>query len=333
MKVAVFETEEWEHQACLRLRPSFDVACTREALTLGNVGVYHDSAVVSPFVNSRLTADVLGALPALRMIATRSTGYDHIDLAYCRAHGIVVSNVPNYGDSTVAEHAFALLLGLSRRLVDAVGLTRRGAYDREGLRGFDLFGRTIGIVGTGRIGRRAIRIAQGFGMRVVACDTNPDEAAAKELGFAYVPLDQLLAEADVVSLHVPGSPGQPPLIGERELSMVRPGAILINTARGSLVELPALIRALRSGRLGGAGLDVLPQEPLLRDEAEVFRDETIADDTLRTLLASNVLLQFPNVLVTPHNAYNTEDAVHRIIESSLANIEAFARGVPVNVVP
>lgn len=332
MKLVVFETEEWEHEACLRLQPVHTVACTRDPLNDATAAGYVDAEIVSPFVNSRLDAGVLARLPALRMIATRSTGYDHIDLGYCRSHGIAVSNVPSYGDVTVAEHVFALLLGVSRHLVDAVERTRRGAFAQAGLRGFDLRGRCLGVIGTGRIGRRVIEIAKGFGMDVLAYDLRPDEEAVRRLGFRYADFATVLTEADVITLHVPAVPGAAHLFSDREFAAMKDGAVLINTARGSVVDVTALVRALKSGKLRAAGLDVLPQEPLLKDEAEVFRTEQHSEPELRSLLASNVLLQFPNVLVTPHNAYNTEDAVRRIIATTLDNIEAFARGAPQNLV-
>jgi D-lactate dehydrogenase len=332
MRVAVFETQEWEHEACRRLQIGITVTCRQDALDSNTTSLDGETEIISPFVNSRLTSEVLSRFPRLRLIATRSTGYDHIDLAYCSAHGVTVCNVPDYGDTTVAEHSFALLLALSRHIVDAVERTRRGSFTRENLRGFDLFGRTLGVIGTGRIGRRVIAIARGFGMSVVGFDARRDMDAASRHGFDYVAMDELLARSDVVTLHIPATAGAAPLIGDRELGLMKPGAILINTARGSLVDVPALIRALKSGRLGGAGLDVLPQEPLLRDEAEVFRTDALSAPEVRNLLASNVLLQFPNVVVTPHNAYNTRDAVHRIIETTIDNIEAYLRGEPVNVV-
>jgi D-lactate dehydrogenase len=333
MKIALFETEEWEHQACLGLQVEHVVACTAEVLDESIAAAHSDAEVVSPFVNSRLDAGVLARLPRLKLIATRSTGYDHIDLDYCRAHGIIVCNVPDYGDSTVAEHVFALLLAISRHLIEAVQRTRRGVFGQADLRGFDLKGRCLGVIGTGRIGRRVIAIAKGFGMEVVAFDTAPDEAVACELGFRYAGFGEVLTEADILTLHVPSSPATVYLIRDGEFAAMKPGAILINTARGNIVDTAALVRALKSGKIGAAGLDVLPQEPLLRDEAEIFRGGQYSLAELHTLLASNVLLRFPNVLVTPHNAYNTEDAVHRIIETTLANIEAFARGKPQNVVP
>jgi D-lactate dehydrogenase len=332
MKVVVFETAEWEHDACLRLRPAHEVVCTREPLDERTAADHVGAEVVTTFVNSRLGGEVLARLPALKLIATRSTGYDHIDLGHCAARGITVCNVPDYGDHTVAEHAFALLLAVSRHLVDAVERTRRGNFSTAGLRGFDLRGRTLGVIGTGRIGRRAIGIAKGFGMEILACDARPDEEAARSLGFQYVAFEEVLAEADVLTLHVPATPETRHLLTDQAFAVMKPGTVLINTARGNVVDVAALVRALADGRLAAAGLDVLPEEPLIREEAQIFRAGGQQPQDLRALVANHVLLRFPNVLVTPHNAYNTEDAVRRIIETTLGNIEAFAHGRPVNVV-
>ncbi|WP_029030684.1 hydroxyacid dehydrogenase [Salinarimonas rosea] len=332
MKVVVFETEEWEHRACLRLEPAHELSCTRDPLDARTAADHPDAEIVSTFVNSKLDAEVLARLPSLALIATRSTGFDHIDLDWCRAHGIAVANVPDYGDSTVAEHAFALLLAVARNLVASVERTRRGDFSQSGLRGFELRGKTLGVVGTGRIGRRVIEIARGFGMTVVAHDAQPDAATAARLGFCYADLDEVLASADALTLHVPATPGTVGLISDRAFTQMKPGAILINTARGNVVDVPALVRALADGRLRAAGLDVLPEEPLIREEAQIFRQGSTDGLDLKALVANHVLLRFPNVIVTPHNAYNTQSAVQRIIDTTLDNIEAFARGEPRNLV-
>jgi D-lactate dehydrogenase len=332
MKVVVFETEEWERGACRRLMAAHEVACTAEPLNERTVEAFADAQVVATFINSRLGAGVLLLLPHLRLVATRSTGYDHIDLDYCRAHGITVCNVPGYGDHTVAEHAFALLLAIARHIVDSVERTRRGNFAQSGLRGFELFEKTLGVIGTGRIGRRVIGIARGFAMEVIACDVRRDESAAAALGFRYASLDELLATADVVTLHVPATPGSRHMLSDREFALMKDGAVLINTARGNVVDVAALVRALSTGKLRAAGLDVLPEEPVIREEAQIFRAEAPEQDyDLRALVANHVLLRFPNVIVTPHNAYHTDSAVRRIIETTLDNIDAFARGAPQNV--
>jgi len=333
MNIAMFETEEWEREACLRLEPHYHVRCVAEPLDERNAADFSDAEVASPFVNSRLDATALAHFPRLKLIATRSTGYDHIDLRYCAAHNITVSNVPDYGDSTVAEHVFTLLLAVARNLLEAVERTRRGPFTQAGLRGMELRDRVIGVIGTGRIGLRVIEIARGFGMKVIAYDLYPDEAAGSRLGFSYTKLEQLLSESDVLTLHVPATAGTQRMISDREFSCMKQGAILINTARGDVVDAEAMVRALASGRLRGAGLDVLPHEPLVREEAAIFHEGAVKDaEDFKALVANHVLLRFPNVIVTPHNAYNTDAALQRIIETTLANIEAFAKGTPQNVV-
>ena len=333
MKVVIFETEQWEHRACATLSSEHRIACVREALNEETAAAHGDAEVVSPFVTSRLNAEVLARLPKLKLIATRSTGYDHIDLDYCRAHGVTVSNVPDYGDVTVAEHVFALLLAISRHLVDAVERTRRGNFSQSGLRGFDLHGKTLGVLGTGRIGRRAIEIAKGFGMNVLAYDLHPDADNARGLGFRYAEFEAVLASADVLTLHLPATSQTVGLVSDREFALMKPGAVLINTASGNIVDVPSLVRAIASGRLRAAGLDVLPQEPLIREEAQIFRGPASPESyDLEALVANHVLLRFPNVIVTPHNAYNTDDAVQRIIETTLENVISYGRGEPRNVV-
>lgn len=333
MRIGVFEAEDWEQAAFQRLAPAHELRFVRTALSADTAAEHADLEVVSAFIRSRFDAGAIAALPDLRLIATRSTGYDHIDLEGCRRAGVAVCNVPDYGDPTVAEHAFALLLAVSRRIVEAADRTRRGDFAMEGLRGFDLAGRTLGVVGAGRIGRRVIRIARGFAMRVVACDPAPDRAAAIELGFDYVSLDELLRRSDVVSLHLPGGAAAHNLISDAAFAAMKPGAVLINTARGGVVDAAALLRALTSGSLAGAGLDVFADEPLLAEEAQVFRaGRELQPDQLRGLLAIDALLRLPNVVVTPHIAYDTTEAVQRIAEITLRNIEAFAAGVPQNLV-
>ena len=333
MDLTVFEAEDWEREAFVRLEPGHRVRCVAESLDERNAADFSAAEIASPFINSRFNAAALSQLPKLKLIATRSAGYDHIDLEQCRARGITVANVPHYGDSTVAEHVFALLLAVARNLVDAVERTRRGRFTTAGLRGFELCDRVMGVIGTGHIGLRVIEIARGFGMSVIAHDLQPNEAAAARLGYAYASLDQLLSDADVVTVHVPATPGTVGLISDRQFARMKRGAILINTARGHIVDVEALVRALADGRLRGAGLDVLPEEPLIREEAAIFHQEATTDaEDFRALAANNVLLRFPNVIVTPHNAYNTDAALRRIIATTLANIEAFARGAPQNVV-
>ena len=332
MRIHAFDVEERELGALSQLCDQHQFSHCAEALTAASADRLVDAEVVSLFIHSRVDRELLARLPGLRLLATRSTGYDHIDLAACRERGIAVCNVPNYGERTVAEHVFAMLLALSHRIVEAAARTRNGLFTPEGLEGFDLCGRTLGVIGTGSIGRHVIRIARGFDMRVLAQDLAPDPALAAREGFSYVSLPELLAVSDVVSLHVPATNATDNLLGEAELAQIKPGAVLINTARGQLVDLRALIRALRSGRIAAAGLDVLPGEPMIREEAELISNSAPMPQALATLVAEHVLLHMPNVLVTPHSAFNTREAVQRIVETTVANIRAYAAGAPQNLV-
>jgi D-lactate dehydrogenase len=332
MKIVVFESEPRETSVFDRLKPDHDVTLVEESLRAANVGYYADAEIISTFIYSKLGRDVLDQLPSLRLIATRSTGFEHIDLFYCAERGITVCNVPTYGENTVAEHVFALLLAVSHRLLEAVDKARRGPFSPKGLEGFDLQGKTLGVIGTGNIGWHVIRIAKGFGMKVVAFDVRRDPDLAETLGFRYASFDELLTGADVITLHAPATPDTQDMLSDSAFARMKHGVIVINTARGSLIDSGALIQALHSGKVAGAGLDVLPDEPLIREEAEliggIFRDQ----HDLRDLVANHVLLRMPNVVVTPHSAFNTREAVARIVETTVANISAFIDGRPQNVV-
>jgi len=332
MNIAIFDVDEWERRAFDALHDEHTVTLSDQPLDEDNADEYTDAEAISTFIYSDLGADVLDRLGKLRLIATRSTGFDHIDLDYCNQRGIMVANVPTYGANTVAEHVFGLLLTISHRLEEAIDRTRKGDFSPRGLRGFDLQGRTLGIVGTGDIGRHAARIGRGFGMEVIAFDIKPDDEAARELGFQYVSLEQLLEQSDVISLHVPGNAKTRHLIDREQFARMKDGAVLINTARGSIVNVQAMVRALAEGKLAAAGLDVLAEEPVVREEAELLRSVYERTHDLQTLLADHVLLRLRNVVVTPHSAFNTNEAVRRILDTTRENLVGFARGESCNIV-
>lgn len=332
MKIAVFEVEEWEREAFQPLQAEHEVVFLHEPLTDENASRYADAEVISVFIYSDLNREVLEQLGSLKLIATRSTGYDHIDAEYCQERGIIVSNVPTYGDTTVAEHVFGLLLAISHNLVTAVDRTRRGDFSLQGLRGFDLRGKVLGVVGTGSIGLCVIEIANGFGMEVVAYDVRHNEEAAKELGFRYVELDELLAVSDVITLHVPYNPKTHHLISAEAFSKMKDGVVLINTSRGRIVDMRALVNALGERKVAAAGLDVLPEEPTIREEAELLRSVFREEHDLGALLADHILLRLRNVIITPHSAFYTREAVQRILRTSMENIVGYIEGRPQNVV-
>jgi D-lactate dehydrogenase len=288
--------------------------------------------ILSIFVNSRLNDVALSALPALKLIATRSTGYDHIDLDYCRKRRITVSNVPVYGDNTVAEHTFAMILALSRKVIQSHNRARSGDFSPAGLQGFDLRGKTLGVVGTGHIGVHVIRIARGFMMKVIAFDSRPDKRLADALDFDYADsLDALLAASDIVSLHAPLLPSTHHMINRENIWRMKKGALLINTARGGLVDTDSLLEALEAGHCAGAGLDVFEGETLIKEEKQLLSNEYNIEE-LRSVVKNLVLLRRENVVVTPHIAFNSTEAFERILLTTVQNIQALESGKAINVV-
>ena len=302
--------------------------------TLGEVlsgGSLEDVEVLMPFIHSAVGRDQMEAMPNLRLIATRSTGYDHVDLQAAAEREIAVANVPAYGENTVAEHTFALILALSRKVHHAWVRTQRGEYTMEGLRGFDLYGKTLGVVGAGAIGLHVIRIAKGFGMKVLAFDVNQNQLLADVLDFAYADLDELLESSDIVTLHAPAIPATHHLINKDTLSKMKPEALLINTARGSLVDTAALAEALDAGHLGGAGLDVFEGEEFMQHEDELLYQPG-AEDKLKLLVRAHRLQRRPDVVITPHIGFNSEEALRRILDTTVENVRSFLAGEPRNLV-
>ena len=327
------EAEPWERDRLVAgCRDRCRVEVRPERLEeLDDSAIPHGVRVLSPFVHSRVDAAQLDRLPLLELVATRSTGSDHVDMEACSRRGIGVCNVPTYGENTVAEHTFAILLALTRKVHRCYERTIRGDFSIEGLRGRDLYGTTFGCVGTGNIGENALRIAGGFGMRRLAYDIQPRRDLARELGFEYVSFDRLLKESDVVSLHVPLNKHTRHMIAREALAKMKPSAVLVNTSRGAVVDSDALLEALRKGQLGGAALDVLEAESKVGEEAELV-SASYDLDTLRNVVRNHALLRMPNVIITPHVAFNSEQALQRIIDTTLENIHHYLAGQPRNLV-
>jgi len=328
MRVAVFSTRAYD-------RASFDLANVdgrhdlvylESRLDAATASAAAGAQAVCVFVNDRVDAPVIEALhrQGVRMLALRSAGFNHVDLSAAAAFGMAVGRVPEYSPHAVAEHTAALVLTLNRKIHRAHARVREGNFALEGLLGFDLHGRTVGIVGTGRIGECFARIMAGFGCALLAFDPvrNP---VCEALGVRYVTLPELLAQSDVVSLHCPLTPQTRHLIDAAALGVIKRGAMLINTSRGAVLDTRAVIEALKSGALGSLGLDVY------EEEADLFfrdlSDEVIQDDVFARLLT------FPNVVVTGHQAFFTEDALAAIAQITLANLDAFeSSGQPVHPV-
>lgn len=318
MKIAAYEVEQWEREAFEELKAGGnELVVTSEPLGPENAPDNSDAEIISVSIYSNLHKEILRHFANLKMIATRSTGFDHIDIDYCREKGIAVSNVPHYGENTVAEHVFALLLTISHNMYPAIDRTRKGDFSQQGLRGFDLRGKTLGVIGVGGIGRHVIEIAKGFGMRVLAYDVRRDERLSAELGFDYLPMPEVLAGSDIISLHVPASEKTKDLVSAEEFRLMKDGVVIINTSRGSVLNVQALLRAIADGKVSAAGLDVLDEEPAIREEAELLSSIFRKKYDLETVLANSVLLRLRNVFITPHSAFNTKEAVQRILKTSI----------------
>lgn len=333
MKIAFFELAKEEKFFIKKnsFLKKHRIETIADEISLEKLKEIKDCEILSVFIYSKVQKTHLGKLPRLRLIATRSTGFDHIDLAACKARNIKVANVPHYGENTVAEHTFALILSLSRNVHKAYIRTTRGDFSMEGLQGFDLKGKTIGIIGSGRIGLHVIQMAKGFGMNVLTYDVRQDSFLAEVLDFKYVALEELLRSSDIISLHCPYNEKTHHLINRERIRLIKRGALLINTARGGLIDTNALAEALDSGILGGAGLDVLEEEEMIKEEKELL-SKNYPKEKLRLLVQNHILLHRENVVITPHMAFNSREALNRILETTISNIENFIDGKVQNLV-
>lgn len=321
MRVAVFSSKPYDHEYLERANAEhghdlvfLDVRLSPETspLALG-------FPAVCAFVNDDLGPAVLEALHAggTHVLALRSAGFNHVDLPTADRLGMTVARVPAYSPHAVAEHAVGLILTLNRRIHRAAARVREGNFALTGLLGFDLHGKTVGVIGTGTIGTVLARIMAGFGCTVLAYDPYPNDQCVA-LGVRYVPLAELFAASDIISLHCPLTPETHHIIDDAALEQVRDGVMIVNTSRGALVDTTAVIEALKSGRVGYLGLDVYEEE-----EALFFQDlsdRVITDDVFSRLLT------FPNVLITGHQAFFTEEALDHIAATTIANITAVERG-------
>lgn len=332
MKVAVFSAKRYEREFLdeanrTGARAPHDLVYVEARLTRETAGLASGSQAVCMFVTDEAPADVLETLARLGVkgLALRSAGFNTVDIAAAQRLGLMVARVPAYSPHAVAEHAVALILALNRHIVKAAARVREQNFSLDGLMGFDLRGKTVGAVGTGRIGEAFCRIMLGFGCRVLAVDPVP-VAGLREAGVSYVDLETMLRESDIVALHCPLTPATRHLIDDRAFALMKPGSMLINTSRGGVVDTRALIAALKLGRLGAVGLDVY------EEEADLFFQDlsgvVIQDDVFARLMT------FPNVLITAHQAFFTREAMRNIAETTIANLDGIQRGAvdPANLV-
>lgn len=333
MKIGFFELEGWEKEKIEKELTGHSLVLTSEKLCLENIENYKDLEILSVFISSELNKEILEKLANLKFITTRSTGYDHIDLNFCKERNILVSNVPEYGTKTVAEWTIGLMLNLMRKIYYAIDQVKEvESFDLSNLRGEELYGKTLGVIGTGRIGKEVIKLAKAFGMNVLAYDAWQDENFSKEYNFEYVDLEELLSNSDVITIHTNLNPSTFHLINQNNIKLIKKGAYLVNTARGGIVETSALVYALKEGILKGAALDVLEEENEIKEELEILANKSLREDEIKTILANHILMKMPNVLITPHNAFNSKEAIERILNTTIENIKSFIEGKPINLV-
>ncbi len=280
--------------------------------------------VISVFTTSRIDAEVLAHFSHLRLIAARSVGFSHIDLDYCKKHNIEVLNAPHYGDNTVAEFTFGLMLDVARHITRAYYDVRSDNINLDHYRGTELYNKTLGIIGLGAIGGEVARIARGFHMNVLAYDIYENDEFKAKYSVKYTTLDEIAEKSDVITIHAPSTKDNYHLIGKEFFSKMKSSAYLVNTARGEIVDTEALYNALVNKKILGAGLDVLEYEEILHEQDEyISKINNIDAETLRKNFINNNLLKLKNVVVTPHIAFNTKEAVNRTLEITHANISKF----------
>ncbi len=335
MRIAFFEVNKFEEKILKRefekeYLKGFNFEIIKEPLGFQTVDKVHKNDIISVFIYSKIDENLVKELKKknVKFITTRSTGFNHIDLKACKKAGIIVSNVPCYGAVTVAEYTFALILSISRKIIEAQRRAKRGNFSLDNLRGFDLQGKTLGVIGTGRIGREVVRIARGFEMNVICFDAYINKEVEKEV--EYVKLEELLKKSDIITLHLPLLKSTYHILNKNNIPLIKKGAVLINTARGELIETDAFIDALDSGRISYAGLDVLEGEKALKsyEELKSLRDK----EQLKTALKSIHLIKRDNVIVTGHNAFNTDEALERIVKTTIGNLISYVKGEPKNIV-
>lgn len=306
MKITFLEVIENDKESIKKNFPEAEIS--EEQLSACNVEKFKESEVVCIFIYSKIDVAILDKMPKLKLIVTRSAGFDHIDMAECEKRGIRVVNIPDYGSHVIAEHVFALMLASLRRVVEGEQRTSLLNFDWHGLRGTSLKNKTLGIVGMGKIGSHVARIASlGFQMKVVAFDLCPNEELAKQYNFQYVSMDELLAKSDVITLHCPLNCHTEHMVNKEMIAKMKDGISIINTSRGGVLNTQDVLEAVKSGKISHLALDVLENEQNIEENKEI--------------------LTYPNIIITPHIAFYSDDAMKKMYEESFKAINEFYQSV------
>jgi len=318
MKIAFFEITDLEKEKFSESFKDYDLLFFNDLIQNVDLNKYKSCDIICTFIYSKVSENILKECQRLKAVLTRSTGTDHVDKLYCEKNNIEVKNVPTYGENTVAEHTMALLLSISRKIEKSFARIREGEFSTVGLQGFDLKGKTIGLIGCGRIGLHFARMAKSFGMNVLVYDINPDAFLADVIGYSYVTLDKLFKSSDIISLHAPYNNSTHHIINEDSINKMKDGVVIINTARGGLIDTNSLLKAVNSGKISGVGLDVIEGEGALVEET-IFNSPVAG--AAKLIKQNQKLMTNDNVVITPHNAFNSTEAVNRIINTTIQNIK------------
>lgn len=329
MKIVFFDTRDSEKEILTNFCQS-DYECFFFKEPLDDQTILTDEMkqadVLSFFTFSRVNAAILKQFPNLKLVALRSVGFNHVDIDYCKANNIQVLNSFGYGNVTVAEFAFGLILDVMRKVARSYMNLKNEHLDSDIYTGFELKGKTLGIIGTGAIGAQVARISKGFDMEILAYDVYPKNELVEKYGVNYVSLDELLQKSDVISLHAPLTDANFHMINEEKINLMKPTAVIVNTARGELIDSKALYEVLSENRIFGAGLDVLEAENLLTQPGKIWDFDYLTNDYIKQTMINERLLKLHNVVITPHIAYNTKEAQDRILHITISNINAFFAG-------
>lgn len=322
MNIAFFEISDSEKKELMQKLKGHNLTFSKSPLSNDNAELARDAEIISVFIYSNIDESVLEQMPKLRLIVTRSTGYDHIDVKECKKRKVLVCNAPDYGKNTVAEHTFGLILALSKSIYRASLRVLGNDFSIKGLEGFDLKGKTLGVIGVGNIGQDVIKIARGFGMNVIASNPRRDKSLERKLNFKYASLTSLLKKSDIVTLHVPLTPKTKHLINQKNIKLIKPSAVLINTSRGDVVETKALLSALEKNKIAGAGLDVIEGEKAIK--AEIAAPKKIRGKS-NSIAESYEVIRNEKVVFTPHIAFYTQEALKRIMETTIKSVKCFVQ--------
>lgn len=332
MKIGFFEINTEEQSHIKKSLKGHDLFFFKENIQDVAISKIKNLDIVSVFIYSKIDSKLILQLKQLKAISTRSTGFDHVDVKAATKAKIPVFNVPFYGENTVAEHTFGLILSLSRNIHKSFVRTLENDFSIQGLQGFDLKGKTIGIIGGGHIGMHVARMARAFSMKVLVYDIYRNNFLSEVIGYEYADFDELLKKSDIISLHAPYNEHTHHLINKNNIKQIKKGAILINTARGGLIDTDALMLALEKKIVAGAGLDVIEGEEIIREEHQLLHDTSKNLDKWKTIIRDHKIFSMDNVIFTPHNAFNSREATLRILDTSVENIQGFLSNKYVNIV-